>query len=204
MVAHLLVRLGGDEEIGRHDLGALVQKLEEGVLAVGAGLAPDDRAGAVFDQPSVAGHALAVRFHVELLQMRGEAREALVVGQHRMGAEIPDVAVPDAEQPHDHRHVLGERRVAEMLVHRARAGEEAAEILAADGDGERQADRRPDRIAPADPVPEAEDALGADAELGDLLRLVEMAAKCSAPPPRRAGRRARRAPKRRWSSSPRW
>ena len=33
-----------------HDLGALVDQLVEGVLAVGAGLAPDDRAGAVLDR----------------------------------------------------------------------------------------------------------------------------------------------------------
>ena len=33
--------------------------------------------------------------------------EALVVGEHRMRAEIPDVAVPDAEQAHDDRQVLG-------------------------------------------------------------------------------------------------
>ena len=44
MVAHArLVRLGGDQEIGRDDVGALVQQLVEGVLAVGAGLAPDER-----------------------------------------------------------------------------------------------------------------------------------------------------------------
>ena len=42
-------------------------------------------------------------------------------------------------------------------------------MLGADGDGERQADARPDRIAPADPVPEAEDAARLDAEFGDLV-----------------------------------
>ena len=34
---------------------------------------------------------------------------------------------------------------------------------------QRQADRRVDRVAAADPVPEAEHVLGVDAELGDLL-----------------------------------
>ena len=36
---------GGGEEFDRDDVGALVQQLEEGVLAIGAGLAPDQRAG---------------------------------------------------------------------------------------------------------------------------------------------------------------
>ena len=41
----VLVRPGGDEEIARDDVGALVDELVEGVLAVGAGLAEDDRPG---------------------------------------------------------------------------------------------------------------------------------------------------------------
>ena len=40
-----LVAVGGDQELDRDDVGALVQQLEEGVLAVGARLAPDQRAG---------------------------------------------------------------------------------------------------------------------------------------------------------------
>ena len=44
----LEVRLMADgrrEEFDRNDVGALVQELEEGMLAIGAGLAPDQRAG---------------------------------------------------------------------------------------------------------------------------------------------------------------
>ena len=61
------------------------------------------------------------------------------------------------------------RRRAEMIVDRMRAGEELAEILRADGDHQRQADGRPDRVAAADPIPEAEDAVAVDAEGGDLV-----------------------------------
>ena len=42
-------------------------------------------------------------------------------------------------------------------------------MFRADGDGERQSDRRPERIAPADPVPKPEDAIRRDAEFGDLV-----------------------------------
>src|SRR5690606_42023888 len=62
----------------------------------------------------------------------------------------------EAEQ---HRHVFAHRRRPEMLVHRMRAGKQIAKILLADGDHDRQADRRPQRIAPADPVPKAEDTV---------------------------------------------
>ena len=37
--------LRADDELDRDDIRALMQQLEEGVLAVGAGFAPDDRAG---------------------------------------------------------------------------------------------------------------------------------------------------------------
>src|SRR4051812_18807567 len=85
--------------------------------------------------------------------------------------EIPDVAVPDAEHTEHHRDVLGERRVAEMLVHAPRSGEEGAEVFAADGDGERQSDGGPDGIAAADPIPESKDPIRLDAELGDLRQV---------------------------------
>ncbi|MNL88365.1 hypothetical protein D3C87_2180250 [compost metagenome] len=59
--------VGGDHEFGGNDARALVDQLVEGVLAVGAGLAPDDRTGIALDRRTVDRHALAVRFHVELL-----------------------------------------------------------------------------------------------------------------------------------------
>ena len=56
-----------------------------------------------------------------------------------------------------------------MLVDVLPAAQEILEVLCADGDDERQADRRPHGITPADPVPEAEDAIRSDAEFGDLV-----------------------------------
>ncbi len=48
-------------------------------------------------------------------------------------------------------------------------GKELAEVVGADGEHERQADRRVDRVASADPVPEAEHVVRVDAERADLL-----------------------------------
>ncbi|ENN83966.1 hypothetical protein RHSP_70222 [Rhizobium freirei PRF 81] len=75
----------------------------------------------------------------------------------------------EADGAEQHRQVFLERRLAEMGVHRMRAVKELAEVFRADRDHQRQADGRPDRVAAADPVPEAEDALAVDAEGGDLV-----------------------------------
>ena len=52
-----LVAYGRRQELDRDDVGALVQQLEEGVLAVGAGLAPDQRAGRRRRRAAVERHA---------------------------------------------------------------------------------------------------------------------------------------------------
>ncbi len=164
-----LVAVGGDHEFGRDDARALVDQLVKGMLAIGAGLAPDDRAGLALDRRAVQRHALAVRFHVELLQIGRKTRQALVIGQDGAGGVAQNIAMVEAEKAEQHRHVFAQRRGLEMLVHGMGAIEELAEIVRADGDHQRQADRRPDRIAAADPVPEAEDAVRVDAEGGDLV-----------------------------------
>ena len=141
-----------------------MEKLEEGVLAVGAGFAPHDGSRLALHGLSILGNPLAVRFHVELLQIGRKARQALVIGNDGTGGVIADVAVPDAEQAHQHGQVLKHRRLAEMLVHGMAAIEEAQEVRRADGDHQRQADGGPDRVTPANPVPEAKDAAFVDAE----------------------------------------
>ena len=67
-----------------------------------------------------------------------------------------------------HRQIALERRRAEVLVDVAEAGEHRAKVVRADTDHRRQPDRRVHRIAPADPVPEAEHVGGVDAEGLDL------------------------------------
>ena len=58
-----------------------------------------------------------------------------------------------------------------MLVDGAEAGEELGEVVGADGDHQRQPDRRVDRVAAADPFPEPEHVVRVDAEVGDLGRV---------------------------------
>jgi len=79
VVVNGVVGLGGQDEVGGNELGALVEELEEGVLGVGAGLAEQDGAGGVLDIVSAAGDSLAVGFHGKLLKVGGEAVHVLVV-----------------------------------------------------------------------------------------------------------------------------
>ena len=157
---------GGHQEIAGHQVRALVQHLMKCVLAVGARRAPDHRHGAVVHRLPVAIHALAVRFHLQLLQVGRQFAQRFGVGQHGMRPGVEEIRIPDAQQRQQHRHVGGERRSKEMRVHGARAGEQVLEPVHADGDGHGQSHRRPDRIAPADPVPQREAAFWCNAEAG--------------------------------------
>ena len=51
----VVVGLGRSNEVAGHEAGSLVDELVEGVLPVGAGLAPDNRPGGVVDLGTRAG-----------------------------------------------------------------------------------------------------------------------------------------------------
>ncbi len=142
-----------------------MQELEERVLRIGAGLTPDYRAGPALDRRAGARHALAVRLHLELLQIRGEAMQALIVRQHRVSRESEAIDVPHTDEPEQHRKIPLERRRTKVLIHFVATGEKFAEALAADRKLDAQSDRRPQRIASAHPVPHGEARIGRDAEI---------------------------------------
>ena len=156
---------GGDEEIDRRHVGPLVQQLEKRVLSIGAGLAENHRAGGGFDRRAGARHGFAVRLHVELLQIGGKAREPLVIGDDGMGGASQHIAMPHAQEAHQRGDVFIERRLAKMRVDVEAATQKLHEMIGPDADRQSQSDRRPQRIAAADPIPKAEHALGVDAEL---------------------------------------
>ena len=78
-------RLRRDDEVDRNDIGSLMQKLEEGVLSVGARLAENDRARWSRDGRAGAGDGFAVRFHIELLEIGRKPRQTLVIGDNSVG-----------------------------------------------------------------------------------------------------------------------
>ena len=128
------------DEVDRGDVGALVQQLEEGVLTVDAGFAPDDGGGFVADCFAVEGNLFAVALHVELLDEFGQAVEVLVVRRDDVAATAVVVDVPDADEGKDDGHVALERGVDEVLVHQVRAVEHFDEVFFAQIEHDGQAD----------------------------------------------------------------
>ena len=159
------------QKIGGDQPGALVHQLEKCVLAIGAGRTPDDGAGVVVDHAVGAVDVLAVGFHVQLLQERYQQSQTLVVGKNAVGIRLPEIGVPDAQHAEDDRHVGFQWRFLEMHVHGMRTGQQCLEIAPADLQRDRQANRRPQRVAPADPVPENEHVFRIDAEGFDGFRV---------------------------------
>ncbi|MNV40346.1 hypothetical protein D3C71_1319480 [compost metagenome] len=79
-----------------------------------------------------------------------------------MGGVTEQVAVPDVGQRMQYRQVLRQRRGQRVLVHLRGTGQQLLEALEADRQRDREADRRPQRIAPAHPVPHRQHAAGGD------------------------------------------
>ena len=139
------------------------------MLAVGAGLAPEDLTGVGGHGAAVPTDMLAVGLHGELLQVGREAVQVLAVRQHGVALGTEEVDVPDVEQAHQRDGIVLERRVAEVLVDGVEALEELLEALGAEHDDQRQAHGGVNGIAAADPVPETEGVGGVDTEGLNLL-----------------------------------
>lgn len=69
VVTDRVVADGRRQEVAGDQLGALMDQLVEGVLAVGARLTPDDGASLVVNRLAIAIHVLAVGLHVALLEV---------------------------------------------------------------------------------------------------------------------------------------
>ncbi len=140
VVADRIVRGAETDEVARDHAGSLMDELIEGVLAVGAGFAPDDRAGAVGDSVAMTVYGLAIALHVELLEIRGQACEILVVGQYSVAFRTVSIRIEDAEQSHDDRQVAAEGSCCKMAVHFVIPLEHLLVVGRSDGDHQRQAD----------------------------------------------------------------
>ena len=182
-----VIRTHRSDEIARDQPSALVQQLEEGMLAVVAEFSPDDRRRRAIDRIAADAHRLSVAFHFELLQERREIFQRFVVRQHGIACRTEEIGIPDADQRHDHRQVLRQGSRAEMLVHAFRAPQQFVEGMRPYGNHQRQPDGRPQGIAPADPVPDREHAVAADTKLhrplrtarygGEVLRQIDIVAE---------------------------
>ena len=90
------------------------------------------------------------------------------VGEHGATRQIAEGAIPDLDQAEQSRNVLDDRGRCHVLVDRPESGEHLAERVGTDCDHEGQPDGGVHRVAPADPIPEAEHVVGVDPERCDL------------------------------------
>ena len=104
--ANIVQRLGKSNEIAWHQLCALVDHLIEGVLAIGARLAPHHGTRFPFHMLSVARDMLAVGFHFQLLQIRAEAIQVLAIRKHGKNIRAQELVVPQTDQAHDDWQIL--------------------------------------------------------------------------------------------------
>src|SRR5207247_6253177 len=117
-----------------------MEKLVEGVLADGALHAPHDRYRGVIQNPACAVDALAVRLHLELLQVCGQQAQRARIRQHRVRRSAEEIAVPHPDQRHQHRDVLLERRLREVAIDLVRAGQEFLKCVETHGARRGEAD----------------------------------------------------------------
>ena len=73
---------GGRQKIAGYEFGTLMNQLIKSMLAVCAGLTPDDGAGLMLNRLSASIHRLAIAFHITLLQVSRETVQALIIGQN--------------------------------------------------------------------------------------------------------------------------
>ena len=167
----LFLRAGLDashrrDEVRAERRGALVQQLEKRMLGIGARLAPDHGARLPRHRPAVARHALAVAFHLELLQEGRQSVQPLRVRAASHGSSAPrKFWFQTPISPRSTGRFCGRRsRCGSARPSRRRPSSRRREAGGADGNRDGQSHRRPERVASAHPVPDPVAVPGVDAE----------------------------------------
>ena len=122
-------RLRERNEIARNQPGALMDQLIKRVLAIGARLAPVNRAGRARHAFAVERRGFAVALHRQLLQVRREALQVLLVRQHRHALRAEEIRVPNRQATPSTPVSSSRTARPEMLVHRVKPVEHRPEIL---------------------------------------------------------------------------
>ena len=142
----------GHNKFHGHHILPLVQQLKKGVLAIGARLAPDDGGRGRAQALACVGDALAVALHLQLLQIRRQAAQAMAVGGNAAAAQVAKIAVPNVQQRQAQRQIVPNGGIEKVRIHGVRPGQQVAKLLLPNGNGNRQANGRPQRKAPPHPV----------------------------------------------------
>src|ERR1017187_4837470 len=103
MIAQRVQRADETDEVAGNELCTLMDELIERVLAIGARFAPINRSRLIVHVRPLQSYVLAITFHGQLLKVRREALQILVVRQNGNSLRLEEVVVPDGKQSHQHR-----------------------------------------------------------------------------------------------------
>src|SRR6516165_7481757 len=120
-------------KVARNQASSLMDELIKGMLTVCSGLAPVNRPGLLRDGFAIECYVLSVAFHGQLLEICREALEILFVRHDADSLGAKEIVVPDRQQTQDHRHVVFERRGAEVLIHFMKTVQHGTEVIRPDG-----------------------------------------------------------------------
>src|SRR5215472_16346610 len=101
MPAEWVERLRERDEVAGNQPRPLMDQLIEGMLAIRSRFSPVDRAGIGLNGFAGQRDMFAVAFHRQLLKVRRESLEVLVVRENGHGLRAEKVVVPDAQQTQD-------------------------------------------------------------------------------------------------------
>src|SRR5271156_6658563 len=95
VTADRIERLRERDEVARDEFSSLMDQLVERMLAVGSRLAPINCAGLIIHMRAVECDVLSIALHRQLLQIRGETLQVLLVGEHAGSLRAEEISVPD-------------------------------------------------------------------------------------------------------------
>lgn len=170
-IANRVMRLDRRKEIARDELRPLINELIERMLAVRARLAPNNLTSLVVDDVAVAIDALAVAFHIDLLEISGKTAHVLVISENRLSFGAPEIIVPNAKKRHQNWNIFAIRSAAEILVYLVRASKEFFEMIEPDGKRYAETDRAPKGVTSANPVPKFKHIVRIDTKLLDVFAI---------------------------------
>src|SRR5262249_22801469 len=121
---------------------ALVDELIKGVLAVGSRFTPVNGTSLVIYLVTIEGNGLSVTLHGQLLQIRREPLQVLLVGKNCDRRSVEEVDVPNANEPNQGRELRFERSGVKRFIYLMQAVQDGGEVDRADGHHRREPDGR--------------------------------------------------------------
>mmetsp|Transcript_13833 Transcript_13833/g.37121 ORF Transcript_13833/g.37121 Transcript_13833/m.37121 type:complete len:272 (+) Transcript_13833:723-1538(+) len=159
------------DKVARHR-PPLVDKLIKRVLSICARFPKYDFASRKGHRRAIEKHAFSVGLHCDLLNVRRQLGERLIVWQQRIRWKAQKRRIPHAEQTHHHWDVPAHTSSAKMLVDRAHSGQKLLHHFIAILQRKRKhPDRRRYRITSADPVPKYKHVVLVDSILLHQIRI---------------------------------